>query len=38
VVFDGMTFEKISANEMNVYVAIKQDNGSVETVKFNYKK
>ncbi|MBO3098837.1 DUF6265 family protein [Gelidibacter pelagius] len=38
VVFEGMIFEKISANEMNIYVDIKQDNGSVETVKFNYKK
>lgn len=38
VVFEGMIFEKISANEMNIYVDIKQDNDSVETVKFNYKK
>ncbi len=38
VVFDGMTFEKLSDNEMNIYVDIKQENGSVETVKFNYKK
>lgn len=38
VVFEGMIFEKISANEMNIYVDIKQDDGSVETVKFNYKK
>ena len=38
VVFEGMTFEKISTNEMNIYVAIKQENGSIETVKFNYKK
>ncbi len=37
VVFEGMTFEKISENEMNVYVDIK-DNDKVETVKFNYKK
>jgi len=37
VVFEGMSFEKISANEMNVYVDIK-DKGKVETVKFNYKK
>ena len=38
VVFEGMTFEKISANEMTIYVDIKQENGSIETVKFNYKK
>ena len=38
VVFEGMTFEKISANEINIYVDIKQENGSIETVKFNYKK
>ncbi|MAB50063.1 MAG: hypothetical protein CMC05_15690 [Flavobacteriaceae bacterium] len=38
VVFEGMTFEKVSSNEMNVYVDIKNENGTVETVKFNYKK
>ena len=38
VVFEGMTFEKVSSNEMNVYVNIENENGSVETVKFNYKK
>ena len=37
VVFEGMTFEKISNNEMNIYVDI-EDNGKVEVVKFNYKK
>ncbi|WP_198658939.1 DUF6265 family protein [Winogradskyella tangerina] len=37
VVFEGMTFEKVSANEMNVYVDIKED-GKVETMKFNYHK
>jgi len=37
VVFEGMTFEKVSDNEMNIYVDI-EDNGTVETVKFNYKK
>ena len=25
VVFEGMSFEKVSKNEMNVYVAIKDD-------------
>ncbi|MCK7589979.1 DUF6265 family protein [Subsaxibacter sp. CAU 1640] len=38
VVFEGMSFEKVSDNEMNVYVDIHQDNGSVRTVEFNYKK
>ncbi|WP_347925267.1 DUF6265 family protein [Pontimicrobium sp. SW4] len=37
VVFEGMTFEKVNNNEMNVYVDIKE-NGTIETVKFNYKK
>jgi hypothetical protein len=37
VVFEGMTFEKISKSEMNVYVDI-DDNGKIETVKFNYRK
>ena len=38
VVFEGMTFEKVSSNEINVYVDIENENGSVETLKFNYKK
>jgi hypothetical protein len=38
IVFEGMTFEKVSENEMNVYVDIHQKNGTVEIVKFNYKK
>ncbi len=38
VVFEGMTFEKVSDNEMNIYVDIKQENGTVENLKFNYKK
>ena len=38
VVFEGMVFEKISINEMNIYVDIQQDDGSIEAVKFNYKK
>ncbi len=37
VIFEGMTFEKISDNEMNVYVDI-EDKDKVETIKFNYKK
>ncbi|WP_330444545.1 DUF6265 family protein [Flavivirga abyssicola] len=38
VIFEGMSFEKVGDNEMNVYVDIKQKNGSIETVKFNYTK
>jgi hypothetical protein len=38
VVFEGMTFEKISDNEMNIYVDIHNDDGTVDNVKFNYKK
>lgn len=38
VVFEGMIFERINSKEMNVYVDIHNENGSVETVKFNYKK
>jgi hypothetical protein len=37
VVFEGMTFEKVSSTEMNIYVDIKEK-GETETVKFNYKK
>ena len=38
VVFEGMSFEKIGATEMNVFVDIKNDDGEIEIVKFNYKK
>ena len=38
VVFEGMTFEKISDNAMDIYVDIKNENGDVDIVKFNYKK
>ncbi len=38
VVFEGMTFEKISNTEMNVYVDLKDKEGKVETVKISYKK
>ncbi|MCT4629947.1 DUF6265 family protein [Winogradskyella sp.] len=37
VVFEGMTFEKVNENEMNVYVDIKEEDVT-KTVKFNYKK
>ncbi|MFI1771600.1 DUF6265 family protein [Thalassobellus citreus] len=38
VVFEGMVFEKVNENEMNVYVDIHQEDGTIETVKFNYTK
>lgn len=38
VIFEGMTFEKISYTEMNVYVDIHNEDGTINTVKFNYKK
>lgn len=38
VIFEGMTFEKISDSEMNIYVDTRQKDGSIETVKFNYTK
>ncbi|MDO7170681.1 DUF6265 family protein [Mariniflexile sp. AS56] len=38
VVFEGMIFEKINTNEMNIYVDIQNETGTTETIKFNYKK
>jgi hypothetical protein len=38
IVFEGMTFEKVNKNEMNVYVDVKQKDGSIDILKFNYKK
>ena len=38
VIFEGMSFEKVSATEMNVYVDIENDKGEIDIVKFNYKK
>lgn len=38
VVFEGMTFEKVSDTEMNVFVDIKNDEGEIQIVTFNYKK
>lgn len=37
VVFEGMTFQKVSDNEMTIYVDMKENN-TVETVAFHYKK
>lgn len=36
VYFDGLTFERVSENEMNVYVVIEEDKGSVTEEKFAY--
>ncbi len=36
VYFDGLTFERISAQEMNVYVVIENDNGTTREQKFPY--
>ncbi len=38
VVFEGMAFEKINENEMIVTVDIKQKDGSIQKMKFNYTK
>ena len=38
VFFDGMTFEKVSENEMNVYVLIGGKDGTAKEEKFNYRK
>ncbi|WP_299224557.1 DUF6265 family protein [uncultured Psychroserpens sp.] len=38
VVFEGMTFEKVNDNEMNVFVNIKNGEGGAEIIAFNYKK
>ena len=38
VYFDGMTFEKRSENQMDVYVLMHQKDGAVHELKFEYKK
>ena len=38
VYFEGLTFEKISDKEMNVYVVIEEKEGKKQEVKFNYNK
>lgn len=35
--FDGLTFEKISEDEMNVYVVMEDDDGSQNEMKFPYR-
>ncbi len=36
--FEGFTFEKISENEMNIYVVVSQKDGQNQELKFNYQK
>ncbi len=36
--FSGLTYEKISENEMNAYVVIANEDGSTEEITFNFKK
>ena len=38
IYFDGMTFEKINDNEMNVYVSMHEKDGTTNEMKFNYKR
>lgn len=38
IVFEGMSFEKVNDKEMNVYVDMHQKDGSIQVLKFNYKK
>lgn len=38
VYFEGLTFEKINDNEINVYVVIEEKEGKHQEVKFNYKR
>ena len=38
ITFDGMSFEKVNDNEMIVSVVTRQKDGTVDTLKFSYKK
>lgn len=38
IVFEGMTFERTNDNEMIVTVDMKQEDGSIQKMKFNYTK
>ncbi len=38
VTFEGMAFEKISDTKMDIYVDIKNGDGTIKTLKFNYTK
>ena len=37
VFFDGLTFEKIAKNELNIYVIFKDEGKEATEMKFNYK-
>lgn len=36
--FDGMTYEQVNANELNVYVLVDNKEGTQEEMKFNFKR
>lgn len=38
VYFDGLTFEKAGEKEMNVYVVMREKDGTENEIKFNYQK
>ena len=38
IYFDGFTIEKISENEINMYVVVGEEDGTAKEVQFNYKK
>ncbi len=38
VYFEGLTFEKINENAINVYVMVSNEDGKAEEVAFNYKR
>lgn len=38
IYFDQFTFERVSGNEINLYVVIEEKDGAAKEVKFNYKK
>lgn len=38
VFFNGLTFEKISAKEMNIYVVVESDENQIKETKFNFRR
>lgn len=38
IFFDGLTFEKIDKDEMNIYVITEDNDGNQNEIKFNFKK
>ena len=38
IYFDGITFEKMSEDQINVYLAIKHKDGTIEEILFSYHK